>query len=190
MAKRHPPESTDNAEAQVFRAAVQDVKPLPRTAVRVAAKKPTPRKAVRISARASAASASAALEAELPLLAPSAVLETDASDSLSFHRSGVRDPIMRRLRRGGLPVESELDLHGMTQAHARGLLVEFLQHAESAGMRCVRIIHGKGMRSGSRGAVLKAAVNTWLRHHPAVLAFTSARPLDGGTGAAYVLLRG
>ena len=58
-----------------------------------------------------------------------------------------------------------------------------------AGRRCVKIIHGKGYRSGARGPILKIAVNSWLRRHADVMAFTSTRPIDGGTGAVYVLLR-
>jgi DNA-nicking Smr family endonuclease len=111
------------------------------------------------------------------------------SDVLAFQRPGVRTQVVRRLRRGLVPVEYELDLHGLSQAAARDQLVTFLARSRDAGARCVRIIHGKGYRSGSRGPILKIAVDSWLRRHSDVLAFTSARALDGGTGAVYVLLR-
>ena len=81
---------------------------------------------------------------------------------------------MRRLRRGLYPVEDELDLHGLNQAAARDSLSEFLEINRSAARRCVRIVHGKGYRSGARGPILKIAVNAWLRRHPDVMAFTSA----------------
>ena len=77
----------------------------------------------------------------------------------------------------------------MSQTAARYQLAEFLTYSRNAGRRCVRIVHGKGYRSGARGPVLKAAVDLWLRRHLDVMAFTSARAIDGGTGAVYVLLR-
>jgi len=110
--------------------------------------------------------------------------------ALSFHRAGVRIQVMRRLRRGLYPVEDELDLHGHSQSAARDRLADFIARSRDGGRRCVRIIHGKGYRSGARGPVLKTAVNLWLRRHMDVLAFASARAIDGGAGAVYVLLRG
>ena len=96
---------------------------------------------------------------------------------------------MRRLRRGLYPIEDELDLHGLNQSVARDRLADFIARSRDSGRRCVRIIHGKGYRSGARGPVLKTAVNLWLRRHMDVMAFISARAIDGGTGALYVLLR-
>jgi DNA-nicking Smr family endonuclease len=113
----------------------------------------------------------------------------DGTEPLSFRRSGVRDQVMRRLRRGLYPIEDELDLHGLNQAAARDTLGEFLRLNRDAGRRCLKIVHGKGYRSGARGPILKIAVNAWLKRHPDVLAFSSARAIDGGTGAVYVLLR-
>jgi DNA-nicking Smr family endonuclease len=112
-----------------------------------------------------------------------------AADPLSFRRSGVREQTLRQLRRGRYPVEGELDLHGLSQSAARDHLADFIAASCQTGLRCVRIVHGKGYRSGARGPVLKIAVNTWLKRHADVLAFTSARAIDGGTGAVYVLLR-
>jgi DNA-nicking Smr family endonuclease len=110
--------------------------------------------------------------------------------TLTFARAGVRIQVMRRLRRGLYPTEEELDLHGLSQTAARDRLADFIARSRDAGLRCVRIIHGKGYRSGARGPVLKTAVNLWLRRHTDVMAFASARPIDGGAGAMYVLLRG
>jgi DNA-nicking Smr family endonuclease len=108
---------------------------------------------------------------------------------LSFQRAGVRIQVMRRLRRGLFPIADELDLHGLNQAAARDQLADFIAGSRDRGYRCVRILHGKGYRSGARGPVLKAAVNLWLRRHMDVMAFVSARAMDGGAGAVYVLLR-
>jgi DNA-nicking Smr family endonuclease len=111
-------------------------------------------------------------------------------EALAFQRAGLRPQIMRRLRRGLYPTEDELDLHGLHQSAARDRLADFISRSRDAGRRCVRIIHGKGYRSGTRGPILKTAVNSWLRRHMDVMAFVSARAIDGGTGAVYVLLRG
>jgi DNA-nicking Smr family endonuclease len=109
---------------------------------------------------------------------------------LGFRRAGVRLQEMRKLRRGLFPAQDELDLHGLTQSAARDQLADFIVASRDAGLRCVRVIHGKGYRNGGRGAVLKNAVDSWLRRHMDVLAFASAKAIDGGTGALYVLLRG
>jgi len=113
----------------------------------------------------------------------------DGSEVISFRRAGVRDQVMRKLRRGLYPVDEALDLHGLSQAAARDLLERFIDEQRAAGHRCVRIVHGKGYRSGARGPVLKMLVNGWLKRRSEVIAFHSARALDGGTGAVYVLLR-
>ena len=125
-----------------------------------------------------------------PAPAP-AILESGAHipEHLAFARPGVREGQMRQLRRGLLPIDDELDLHGLTQVRAHHLFSAFLEECRERGMRCVRIIHGRGTRSGERGPVLKAAVDAWLRGRHEVIAFTSARPRDGGAGAVYVLLR-
>ena len=94
----------------------------------------------------------------------------------------------RNLRRGHWPAGAELDLHGLRVDEAKAALREFLAEALGRQLRCVRIIHGKGHGSGNRGPVLKGAVNTILRKTGPVLAFTSARRVDGGTGAINVLL--
>ena len=115
-------------------------------------------------------------------------LDVESGDELVFRRDGITGSVLRRLRRGEYAIRDELDLHGMTQDEARAALGAFLAEAVSQGQRCVRIIHGKGLGSGHRGPVLKSAVNRWLRRHGDVVAFSSARRNDGGTGALYVLL--
>lgn len=173
-------------DAGMFRAAVVDVKPLA----------PTGRASER-SGLAPRAPSRRGIGARLPpaqelALLPDTVAPEDVvggTDPLSFRRPGVRDQVMRRLRRGLYPIEDELDLHGLNQAAARDSLSEFLELNRNAGRRCVRIVHGKGYRSGARGPILKIAVNAWLKRHSDVMAFSSARAIDGGTGAVYVLLR-
>jgi DNA-nicking Smr family endonuclease len=194
MAKQRTPVNGDSGpddDAATFRAAVRDVKPL-------AASAPPPglgrNKAPGRPRRP--APTKPDLDETMPLVAAlTAGSGTDtlgdpgAAEGLSFQRSGVRSQVVRRLRRGQIHIEDELDLHGMRQTAAREQLADFLTHSREAGRRCVRIIHGKGTRSGARGPVLKTAVDLWLRRHHDVLAFTSARAIDGGTGALYVLLR-
>lgn len=167
-----------------FRAAVHDVKPLAHTPPAPGLAKP------RLRARRRApATLTDTLEEVMPLVASTAHGAPAANDVLSYQRAGVRTQVVRRLRRGLIPVDGELDLHGLTQSDARDQLAEFLSGSRQAGWRCVRIIHGKGSRSGARGPVLKIAVDLWLRRHHDVMAFTSARAIDGGTGAVHVLLR-
>jgi len=110
-------------------------------------------------------------------------------DVSSFSRGGVRHKELRQLRRGRIPTDAALDLHGMTLAEARTALAEFLQHSLHRNARCVRIVHGKGHRSATGQAVLKTQTDHWLRARPEVLAFCTAQPADGGTGALYVLLK-
>lgn len=112
----------------------------------------------------------------------------EAHDTLWFARPGLQRQVLRRLRRGQIRAESELDLHGMTVAMARPALAAFLHHSLQAGRRCVRVIHGKGF-GHERKPVLKNRVNHWLRQQDEVLAFCSARPADGGSGAVNVLLK-
>jgi len=191
MAKRRPtpPARVAPEEVQAFRAAVADVKPLEHTPRADLDHKPKPR--VR---RGPTAPARHELDAAMPLIAVAqdgspASSAVSGGTPLSFQRAGVRIQEMRKLRRGLFPTQDELDLHGFTQADARDRLADFIVASRDQGLRCVRIIHGKGYRSGSRGAVLKTAVDSWLRRHPDVLAFVSAKAIDGGTGALYVLLR-
>jgi DNA-nicking Smr family endonuclease len=173
----------DSTDTAAFRSAMRDVKPLAAHAPRAVAPPLKRRARVRAPRRDSAYD----LNEVMPLIGTAA--GEDAAASLSFQRGGVRDQVMRRLRRGLIPSEDELDLHGLNQTEARDRLADFIARSRDAGSRCVRIVHGKGYRSGARGPILKTAVNLWLRRHLDVMAFTSAKALDGGTGAVYVLLR-
>jgi DNA-nicking Smr family endonuclease len=117
-----------------------------------------------------------------------APLADDCPEQLSFARSGVQPATLKKLRQGRLEVEEDIDLHGMTVDAARTYLRDFLSECEATGTRVIRIVHGKGYRS--QGApVIKGMVNRWLRELPMVLAFHSAIPAEGGTGAVVVLLK-
>ncbi len=177
--KRKP----DEDEIALFREATRDVKPLALPA-RVAGDPPKPR------ARARFARAERGQVLEEILHGSTDEPDLVAADPTQFARPGVAESTLRKLRRGQYRVQAELDLHGLTQAQARMQLREFLLAALQRDTRCLRIVHGKGLRSGPNGPVLRQLVNNVLRRTAQVLAFTSARQVDGGTGAVYVLLDG
>jgi DNA-nicking Smr family endonuclease len=178
-------EDSASDDAETFRAAVRDIKPLAQLAKPAGLDKPRAHR----RARAPAGTGVATIDAMPPAEGAPGEDAVTGADALSFRRPGVRTQVLRRLRRGLYPIEDELDLHGLGQAAARDNLAEFIAQSRNAGRRCIRIIHGKGYRSGARGPILKIAVNAWLRRHADVMAFCSARAIDGGTGAVYVLLR-
>ncbi|PPE68116.1 Smr/MutS family protein [Caldimonas caldifontis] len=113
----------------------------------------------------------------------------DTDEALSFRRPGVGPEVVRRLRRGEWVIQAQIDLHGLRRDEAREQLATFLREALKQGLRCVRVVHGKGNGSPGREPVLKAKVKTWLVQKNEVIAFTQARASDGGNGALVVLLR-
>jgi DNA-nicking Smr family endonuclease len=115
--------------------------------------------------------------------------EIQPGDILSFKRSGIQNQQFRKLRSGHFSIQAELDLHGYILEDARKALLQFIRDSQKAGYRVLRIIHGKGHRSSNTGPVLKPMVNNWLRQCDEVLAFHSAQPRDGGTGAVYILIK-
>lgn len=115
-------------------------------------------------------------------------LVDDCPDVLSFSRSGLQHNVIKKLRQGKNPIEHVVDLHGLTVAQARDELLIFFSECESAGVRHALIVHGKGYRSKDK-PIIKPMVNRWLRAIDNVLAFHSAQPKDGGSGAVYVLLK-
>ena len=110
-------------------------------------------------------------------------------DEITYLKQGQAPRLLQRLRRGLYSVRAELDLHEMTAAVAREAIAGFLDDCIRHGELCVRIVHGKGLRSKPQGPVLKQLTDTLLRRRADVLAFTSARPAQGGTGAVIVLLQ-
>jgi len=179
MTRKPPPVSAE--ERALFRAAVRGVQPLRQNRVPDGGSRPPPVPQQRMAdeERVVADLLSDPLEPE----------EVETGEELRFARTGLQHTVLRKLRRGQYSVGAELDLHGMTVVEARQALSCFLQQARADGVRCVRVVHGKGRGSHQRLPVLKGKVNHWLQQWDAVLAFCSARPADGGTGALYVLLK-
>ena len=123
------------------------------------------------------------------MVSPTEYEEMQPGDSLSYMQAGIQKQVFRKLKKGQYSIEAELDLHGLTRVEAQQQLNEFISQVRERGMRCVRIIHGKGYGSSNNGPVIKPLVNQWLQKRSEILAFCSARPVDGGTGAVYVLIK-
>jgi DNA-nicking Smr family endonuclease len=115
--------------------------------------------------------------------------DLDTGEHVQYARAGLQRNVLRRLQRGQISVQASLDLHGYNRHAAREALSAFLRRARTKGLRCVRVVHGKGLRSSNHGPVLKPMIQHWLRQREEVLGFCSARAVDGGSGALYVLLK-
>ena len=115
------------------------------------------------------------------------LLHTD--EMLSYRRAGLGPDVVRKLREGRWAIQREIDLHGLRTDGAREALGRFVRDSHQQGLRCVRVVHGKGLGSPGRTPVLKGRVLRWLVQKKEVLAFVQARPADGGAGALVVLLR-
>jgi DNA-nicking Smr family endonuclease len=178
MSRDNPP---DHDDLELFRSAVAEVRPLAQDKIEppVRRARPIPRQTL--------ADEEQVLRDMLSDEFDPADVET--GEHLLFSRPGVQHRTLRKLRRGQFSVSAELDLHGMNVPMARQALAQFLLHSRGHNQCCVRIIHGKGNRSAHRGPVLKNMVNKWLQQRDEVLAYCSALPVDGGTGAVYVLLK-
>jgi DNA-nicking Smr family endonuclease len=113
----------------------------------------------------------------------------ETGEEPSFLRTGLGGDVLRKLRRGHWVVQDIVDLHGLNRQEARLLLAEFLGGCLKRGLRCVRVVHGKGLRSPGREPVLKGKVQQWLVQRDEVLAFCEAPKNQGGSGALLVLLK-
>ncbi|MEP7057409.1 MAG: Smr/MutS family protein [Caldimonas sp.] len=170
-------------ERELFANAVGAVVPLRKAAVPVV-ERPRPPAAARQRERDEAAVVRESISDEFDV---ETLLETD--EALSFRRRDIGPDVVRKLRRGVWALQGQLDLHGLRRDEARVRLADFLRDASRSGLRCVRVIHGKGNGSPGREPVLKGKVRNWLVQKEEVLAFTQARAADGGHGALIVLLR-
>lgn len=172
----------DNDERDLFRKAVGKIRPVKQDKIHPKPKrrKPVPDQTLRDRREVMQSLLSDGFE-------PAEDIET--GDETLFVRPGLQHTVIRKLRRGQYAIEAELDLHGATVIQAREAVDAFLKSARDRDKRVVRIIHGKGNTSLGKMPVLKGKVNSWLRQKDEVLAFCSARPNDGGTGAVYVLLK-
>lgn len=117
----------------------------------------------------------------------STLLDTD--EQLSFRRKGIGRDVVHKLRAGHWSIQRQIDLHGLRTDEAREALGSFIRLSHRQGLRCVRVVHGKGLGSPGRMPVLKGRVHSWLVQKNEVLAFVQARPAEGGAGALVVLLR-
>lgn len=114
----------------------------------------------------------------------------DTDEGLAFRRPGVGPDVVRKLRRGVWSIQAQLDLHGLRRDEAREALGAFLREAQRHGLRCVRVVHGKGNGSPGRESVLRDKVRRWLAQKSEVMAYAQARASEGGAGALVVLLDG
>ncbi|MBY0575366.1 MAG: Smr/MutS family protein [Gallionellaceae bacterium] len=171
----HRPGEAISEDAALFRAVVGEVIPLAEQ--NRIAPQPAPRKPL---LRTSAAS---------PAI-PDTLSDSGAENAPDeFLSNGLSRMTLRKLRRGNWPIQNVLDLHGNNSEAARKLLQEFLHDAAQNALRCVLVIHGKGMNSQGGEAVLRKLARHWLTQHPRVLAYCDAPPKDGGHGAVLVLLK-
>jgi DNA-nicking Smr family endonuclease len=168
--------------AALFRAAVADARPL--TTDRVYHQPQAPAAVPRQRRRDEQAALVESLQA--PELLD---LHLEGGDEAAWRRPGLAVNVLRDLRRGRWVVQDHLDLHGMNRDEARLHVARFLAGCLRRGHRCVRIVHGKGLRSPGREPVLKKLVQGWLAQRKEVLAFCQARAVEGGAGAVIVLLR-
>jgi DNA-nicking Smr family endonuclease len=113
----------------------------------------------------------------------------DTDDQLSYRRPGVGLDVTQKLRKGKWSIQKQIDLHGFRSDEAREVLGAFIREAHKHGLRCVRVVHGKGLGSPGKAPVLKDKVHRWLVQKSEVLAFVQAPPAQGGAGALVVLLQ-
>ena len=166
-------------DAALFREAIGEVRRIEVESAATTRPRPEPKARMRARDEADALRESRHL--------PTSAAAFDGSEPLSFRRDEIAPRVLKRLASGLYTVQDELDLHHLPAQEAERLLKTFLTRARDEGRACVRVIHGKGLRSEA-GPVLKAMVDGVLRHRGDVLAFASPPPAQGGTGAVLVLL--
>ncbi len=166
-----------------FKKAVGDVEPL-RRHKRVELKRPAAPPVPRQRQRDEAAALAESLEG--PLSVDDAL---DSGEELVYLREGMSRQVLRRLRRGHWVIQDGLDLHGLNREQAAVAVADFLHQCAARGLRCVRIVHGKGLGSHNREPVLKAKLRNWLPRREEVLAYCQAPASEGGSGALLVLLK-
>ena len=188
--KESPPEQDrEPDEARYFLEAMSDVKPLPGS-----------RKTVTRSPNPNMKPAHPVRDDDLEVMAHlsdlvSGVAEMDITFSDEYIEGSVHGfsrKLMRKLKKGQFPVQDYVDLHGLTKQDAEIRIRDFLLQSNRLGLRCVLVVHGRGLNSEDHIPVLKERLPLWLSRGPVkktVLAFSTAMPYDGGTGAIYILLR-
>jgi DNA-nicking Smr family endonuclease len=174
--------AAERAERERFAREVGTVTRMPHTG-RADLRKPPPQPHPKQREADEAQALASTLSDELDV---STLLHTD--DGLSYCRSGVQADVLPRLRKGHWSIQRQLDLHGQTRDQARESLAQFIRQASREGLRCVRVVHGKGHGSPGKEPVLKHKVRAWLVQKAEVMAFTQAPATEGGHGAVLVLL--
>ena len=167
----------------LFQAAIGAVKRLPAhgtASLKPAA--PLPKPLQRLADEAAALKESISDEVDVTTL-----LDTD--ERLSFRRSGVGPDVAQKLRKGKWTIQRQIDLHGLRSDDAREALAGFIRESHKQGIRCVRVVTGKGLGSPGKAPVLKDKVHRWLVQRSEVVAFVQAQPAQGGAGALVVLLQ-
>lgn len=170
---------TESNDADLFRQSMKDVKPLSQDKIEPDSAPKTKKR--KVQARTSSP---LSVFGELDYAAP-----VTADEILSFARDGVQQKVLGKLKKGQYPIESQIDLHGLTVNNAGAKLQTTIKTAIGNHQRCVLIVHGRGKGSFDNKPAIKTHVNQWLRNSTHVLAFHSAQPFHGGTGALYVLLK-
>lgn len=180
---RREAERQAQAEKELFARAVGPVKPLPDKGTAWLPPEPPAPIALQLQLDEEAV----LREALSDQLDVSTLLDTD--EALSYRRPGIGTDVIRKLRKGDWSIQRELDLHGLRRDDAREALGHFIREAHRQGVRCVRVVHGKGLGSPGKTPVLKSKVLGWLIQKNEVLAFVLAKPSEGGAGALVVLLK-
>jgi DNA-nicking Smr family endonuclease len=180
----HEPAAAEDADEEaLLRDALKGVAPL-RTSGKASLQRPLPAPIPVQTLRDDERVLQDSLSDQMPM-----EIGLETGEELVFLRNGLSNQILKKLRRGYWSIQDHLDLHGLRTEEARTLLVSFLNDALNHGLRCVRIVHGKGLRSRNAEPVLKRKIGNWLAQRDEVLAFVQTRPEDGGGGAVMVLLK-
>lgn len=170
-------------ETDLFKSAVKDARPLkaPARALPKAKKpKPIPKQLLRDERQALKDSLS---DGYIP------AFEMESGEELLYLREGQSPIVLSKLRRGHWVVQAQIDLHGLIADEARLYVAEFIASCKKRNIRCIRIVHGKGLGSRNREPVLKHKLRSWLMQKDEVIAYAQAKPEDGGSGAVIVLLK-
>lgn len=175
--------SADDNEENLFSEAVKDARPLPdsnRAFHKINKPKPIPKQFIRDEQQALIDSLS---DHYIP------AHEIETGEELLYLREGHSPDILRKLRRGNWVIQAHIDLHGLVSDEARLYVATFISDCKKRGIRCVRIVHGKGLGSRNREPILKHKLRGWLIQKDEVIAYAQAKPQDGGSGAVIVLLK-
>lgn len=182
MKKEAPNDQALSDDAKLFREAVKNTRRLTvdRLSHKQAKPKPQPKQLIRDEQQALADSLS---DYYIP------AHERESGEELLYLRDGQSPIVLSKLRRGHWVIQAHIDLHGLISDEARMYVSQFISDCKKKGIRCVRIVHGKGLGSRNKEPVLKNKLRGWLMQKDEVLAYAQAKPQDGGSGAVIVLLK-